>query len=65
MFGHSIVSDSLSPRTVDRQALLFRHKSWSELPLPDHGFELLSPAAPAVARGFFTTEPAGERSGKH
>ena len=57
--GRSIVSDSLSPRTVARQALLSRHKSWSELPLPDHGLELVPPAGPAVTRGFFATEPLG------
>ena len=38
---------------------------WSELPfpppggLPDPGIKLASPASPALAGGFFTTEPPG------
>jgi len=39
-----------------------RQESWSGLPfpledLPDPGIE---PASPALARGFFTTEPPGK-----
>ena len=39
---------------------------WSELPfsppgdLPNTGIEPMSPVAPALAEGFFTTEPLGE-----
>jgi len=39
---------------------------WSRLPfpppgdLPDPGIDLKSPAYPAVAGGFFTTEPPGK-----
>ena len=41
---------------------------WSRLPfpppgdLPDPGIDLKSPAYPAVAGGFFTTEPPGKHS---
>jgi len=40
-----------------------RHEYWSRLPfplsgyLPDQDIELMSPAAPELAGGFFTTEP--------
>ena len=40
-----------------------RHEYWSGLPfplsgyLPDQDIELMSPAAPELAGGFFTTEP--------
>ena len=43
-----------------------RKESWSGLPFPlpgdllDPGVELMSPAAPALAGGFFTTEPPGK-----
>ena len=42
-----------------------RHEYWSGLPfplsgyLPDQDIELMSPAAPELAGGFFTTEPPG------
>ena len=47
-----------------------RQEHWSGLPfpppgdLPDSGVKPTSPASPALARGFFTTEPQGspERS---
>ena len=53
--------------TVDYEAFLsiefFRQEYWSGLPLStlgdllDSGIESVSPASPALARGFFTTEP--------
>ena len=45
---------------------LFRQEYWSGLPfptsrdLPNPGIEPESPAGPAVAGGFFTTEPPGK-----
>ena len=42
-----------------------RQEYWSGLPfhlpgsLPDPGLQLTSPASPALAGGFFTTEPQG------
>jgi len=60
----SVVPDPVTPWTVARQALLFmgfsRQEYWSGLPfpppgdLPDLGIE---PVSPALASGFFTTEP--------
>ena len=57
----------VTPSTVARQAPLSmgssRQEYWSGLPfpsprdLPDPGIELISPASPALAGGFFTTEP--------
>ena len=44
---------------------LSRQEYWSGLPfpapgdLPNPGMEAVSPASPALAGGFFTTEPAG------
>ena len=67
----SAVSDSLRPMwTVARQAPLStgfsRQEHWSGLPcppprdLPDPGIEPASPAFPALADEFFTTEPPGK-----
>ena len=65
----SIVSDALRPRGlyVAHQASLSmgfsRQEYWSELPfpppenLPKPGIKPTSPASPALADGFFTTEP--------
>ena len=56
-----------TPWTVARQASLSmefsQQECWSGLPfpppgdLPDPGFKPVSPAAPVLAGGFFTTEP--------
>ena len=64
MLKHSVMSNSATPWTITHQASLsvgfFRQEYWSELPfsppgdLPDPGIELTSPA---LAGGFFTTEP--------
>ena len=62
------MSDSLTPWTVALQASLIsmgypRQEYWSVLPfpppgaLPDPG---IKPAPPALADGFFTTEPPGK-----
>ena len=58
------------PWTMACQAPLYIELSWQEywrrLPLPppgdlsDPGFKPTSPAAPALAGRFFTTEPAGK-----
>ena len=65
--AHSVVSDSVTPWTVACQAPLSIGFSWQEywsgLPfpppgdLPDPGIKLMSPA---LAGGFFTSEPPGK-----
>ena len=69
LFGHSIVSNSVTPWTVACQVPLSmgfpRQEYWSVLPfpipgdLPDPGVEPASPVSPALASGFFTTPPPG------
>ena len=64
--AHSVMSDSATPWTAAHQARLSmefsRQEYWSGEPfptpedLPDPGIELVSPA---LAGGFFTTEPLG------
>ena len=66
----SVVSDSVALWTVAHQAPLSvefsRQEYWSQLPfptpadLPDPGIEPKSPASPALAGGFFTTELPGK-----
>ena len=56
-----------TPRTVARQALLSmgfsRQEYWSGLPFPPSG-DLPNPRIePALAGGFFTTEPPGKPKG--
>ena len=61
------MSNSVTPQTVACQAPLsmgfFRQEYWSGLPfpspgnLPDQG---IKPVSPALAGGFFTTEPPGK-----
>ena len=71
LFCCLVVSDSfVNPWTVAHQAPLSmgfpRQECWSGLPfpfpgdLPDPGIEPVSPAFPALAGGFFTTEPPGK-----
>ena len=66
----SVGSNSFaSPWTVACQAFLFmgfsRQVYWGVLPfspagdLPDSGIKTASPVSPALAGGFFTTEPPG------
>ena len=60
----------VTPWTVPCQAPLFmrfpRQEYWSGLlfpppgDLPDTGIEPTSPTSPALANGFFTTEPLGK-----
>ena len=60
----------VTPWTVPCQVPLsmkfFRQEYWSGLPfptpgdLPNPGTEPMSPASPALAGGFFTTEPPGK-----
>ena len=67
LFSHSVVSNSVTPWTVARQAprsMGFpRQEHWSGVPfpspgdLPDPGIE---PASPVLAGGFFTPEPPGK-----
>ena len=69
LFSHSVMSDSLRPMglTVAHQAPLSmafpRQEHWSELPFPPPG-DLpkrgIKPTSPALAEGFFTTEPPGK-----
>ena len=64
------MSDSVTPRTVARQAPLsvgfFRQEYWSGLPfpspgdLPNPGMETASLISPAFAGGFFTTNNTWE-----
>ena len=64
------VRHSVIPRMValqDPVSVKFsRHKYWSGLPFPppeylfDPGIEPVSPASPAFAGGFFTTESPGK-----
>ena len=65
----SVVSDSVTPCTITRQPPrpmeFFRQENWSGLPFP-HLEDLSnpvikppSPAFPALAGGFLTTEPSG------
>ena len=65
----SVVFDSATPWTIAHQAPLFmefsRQEYWSGLPfppgdLPDPGIEPMSLVSPALAGGFFTTEPPGK-----
>ena len=65
MFRHAWLFTN--PRTVARQATLSmglpRQEYWSGLPfpspgdLPNPGIEPMSPVSPALASGFFTTDP--------
>ena len=66
----SVRSNSLQPHGLQTTRLLCpwdfsRQESWSELPffplgdLPVPGIEPTCPESPALAGGFFTTEPAG------
>ena len=58
MISHSVVSDSVTPWTVDHQAPLskglLRQEDWNGLPfpspghLPDSGIEPISPESPAL-----------------
>ena len=68
MLSHSVMSDSfVTPWTVAHRAPLSmgfpRQEYWSGLPCPPSG-ELpnpgVEPTSPALARGFFTTEPPGK-----
>ena len=66
----SVMSDSLQPCGLSCQSPLSmefsRQEYWSRLPipppgdLPNSGIEPTSPASPALAGGFFTTEPPGK-----
>ena len=71
VLAHSVVSGSANPGTVAHHAPLSvafpRQECWSGLPCsspgdgPDPG---IKPASPALAGGFFTSEPAG-KPGSH
>ena len=70
VLSHSVVSDSATPWTVALQAPLSmgfpRQEYWSGLlfppagTFPDPGINPTSLSAPALAGGFFTTEPRGK-----
>ena len=69
MCAHSVVSDSLTPRTVALQVPLSmgfpREEYWSGLPfpppedLPDPGIKSTSPVSPALKAGSLPLEPSG------
>ena len=68
LFSHQVVSNSVTPWTVARQAPLFTgfpwQEYWSGLSFPSPG-DLpnpeIKPMSPALAGGFFTTtEPPGK-----
>ena len=67
-----VVSDSLKPHGLQPTRLFcpgdfFKHKFWSGLPfptpgdLPDPGIESVSFVSPALAGGFFSTAPPGNK----
>ena len=68
--SRSVMSDSATPWTVAHQApqsmAFSKHKYWSGLQFPppgdppNSGIEPMSPLSPALAGGFFTTEPPGK-----
>jgi len=70
VFSHSLMSESLTPRTVAYQAPLSMGFSWQEYwsgltfppseDLPDPGIELGLPTSPAWAGRFFVTGPPGK-----
>ena len=67
MLSCSVVSDSLRPHGQASLSMGFsRQEYWSKKPfpspgdLPDPGTEPESPISPALAGGFFTTEPHGK-----
>ena len=69
VLSHSAVSDSLHPHVACQAPLsmgFLRQEYWSGLPfppprdLPNPGIEPASPTSPALAGGFFTTEPPGK-----
>ena len=64
LFSRSVVSDSVTPWTVARQVPLtmgfLRQESWRGLPFPSPGDlpdPRIEPMSPALACGFFTTQP--------
>ena len=67
LFSDEVVSDSVTPWIVAPQAPLsmgfLRQEFWSGVPFPSPG-DIPDPgteaASPALAGGFFTTEPPGE-----
>ena len=69
MLTHTVVSNSVTPRTVACQAPLSvrfpRQEYWNGLPfpppgdLPDPRIKPVSPASPALEGRFLTTEPLG------
>ena len=68
VLSHSVVSDSATPGPAAHPAPLsmgFSQECWREEPfllpggLPGLGIEPTSPASPALAGEFFTTEPLG------
>ena len=68
LFSHLLTSDSLWPHGLEPTRLLSpwefpRQEYWSELPFPSLGNLLhtgIKPASPALAGGFFSTEPPGK-----
>ena len=65
LLTHSVVSDSCSPLGSSVHGIS-KQGFWNVLPfpspgdLPNPGIELVSPVFPALAAGFFITEPPGK-----
>ena len=71
LFSHPVMSDSVTPWTVARQVPLSmgfpRQEYWNGLPFPfpaDLLHPRIKPGCPALAGGFFTTEPTWFSFGK-
>ena len=69
LLSHLVMSDSATPQTVAHEAPLAVGLSWQEywsgLPFPPPGAlpnPGIKPESPALANGFFTTEPPGKPS---
>ena len=72
VYDCSVMSNCATPQTVARQAPLSmgfsRQEHWSGLPFPPPGdlpHPGIAPAFPALAGGFFTTEPPVKPYGKN
>ena len=69
MHSRSVMSDSCDSMDYSPPGSFSRQEYWSGLPflppgdLPNPRIEPMSPASPALAGGFLTTEPPGKLKG--